>query len=152
MRNLCHYESPIGTIRIEEENGFIVGLYTVKAPDGVADNETRTIKQAHKELQEYFAGRRQVFDVPLRTEGTEFQEKVWAALRTIPYGETRSYGDIAKQIGNPKGSRAVGGANNKNPILIMTPCHRVIGSSGALVGFGGGLDVKEYLLKLEKSL
>jgi len=105
-----------------------------------------------KQLTEYFAGTRQQFDLPLDFEGTEFQKKVWQALLTIPFGETRSYRDIAEQIGNVKAVRAVGAANGKNPISIIAPCHRVVGANGKLVGFAGGLDNKEILLKLESSL
>ena len=96
------------------------------------------------------AGRRREFQLPLAPKGTEFQQKVWKALLDIPYGETRSYGEIARAIGNPKASRAVGMANNRNPIAIIIPCHRVIGSTGKLVGYGGGLDKKEFLLNLER--
>ncbi|MGB9192095.1 methylated-DNA--[protein]-cysteine S-methyltransferase [Acinetobacter sp.] len=105
-----------------------------------------------KQLTEYFAGTRQQFDLPLDFEGTEFQKKVWQALLTIPFGETRSYRDIAEQVGNVKAVRAVGAANGKNPISIIAPCHRVVGANGKLVGFAGGLDNKEILLKLESSL
>ena len=108
------------------------------------------LKKAAKQLTEYFAGKRREFDLPLDFTGTGFQKKVWAALLTIPYGETRSYGEIAKQIGNPKACRAVGMANNRNPIAIICPCHRVIGADGSLVGFGGGLPAKQFLLDLEK--
>lgn len=108
------------------------------------------VQSVFDELDEYFAGDRKQFDVPLTfIGGTPFQRKVWHALRNIPYGEVRSYKDIASAIGTPKAVRAVGGANNKNPISIIVPCHRVIGSNGALVGYGGGLEKKEYLLKLE---
>lgn len=102
------------------------------------------------QLSEYFSGERRQFDVPITfLGGTPFQRKVWQALQDIPYGEVRTYKEIAQAIGIPKAVRAVGGANNKNPISILVPCHRVIGSNGALVGYGGGLDKKEYLLKLE---
>lgn len=103
-----------------------------------------------KQIIEYFEGKRKVFDFPYELKGTDFQIKVWNALRAIPYGETRSYKDIAIAIGSPKSCRAVGGANNKNPILIAIPCHRVIGASGKLVGFAGGIEMKEALLTLEK--
>ncbi len=103
-----------------------------------------------QQLEEYFLGKRQKFSVKLNFVGTEFQQKVWQALLTIPFGETRSYGQIAAQIGNKKASRPVGAANGKNPIAIIAPCHRVIGASGKLVGFAGGIEVKEYLLKLEE--
>ena len=102
-----------------------------------------------RQLREYFAGRRSEFDLPLAPEGTEFQRTVWNRLREIPYGETISYGELAKRVGNPKASRAVGAANGQNPIPIVIPCHRVIGSNGKLTGFGGGLPVKEALLALE---
>ena len=101
-------------------------------------------------VNEYFEGQRQVFDLPLDFEGTEFQQKVWQALLTIPFGETRSYKQIAEQIGNVKAVRAVGAANGKNPISIITPCHRVVGANGKLVGFAGGLENKDVLLQLEQ--
>lgn len=107
------------------------------------------LRQAVRELREYFAGARREFTVPLAPAGTPFQQQVWAALRGIPYGETRTYGQIAARIGRPKASRAVGMANNRNPIAVIVPCHRVVGSSGALVGYAAGLSVKERLLKLE---
>lgn len=106
-------------------------------------------RQAKQQLAEYFAGQRQAFDLPLRMQGTPFQQKVWAALRN-PYGETRSYGQIAAQVGNPKAGRAVGMANNRNPIAIIVPCHRVIGANGSLTGYAGGLSVKQELLALER--
>ena len=107
--------------------------------------------KTEQQLREYFSGERQIFSLDLDFNGTEFQKMVWNALLTIPFGETRSYGDIAKQIGNPKSVRAVGAANGKNPIPIVVPCHRVIGSSGKLVGFGGGMGNKALLLNLEKT-
>ncbi|MBU8901958.1 MAG: methylated-DNA--[protein]-cysteine S-methyltransferase, partial [Victivallales bacterium] len=105
---------------------------------------------AHKQLEEYFSGKRKSFCLNLNICGTDFQKKVWTELLNIPYGETRTYQDIAFAIGNPKASRAVGGANNKNKIPIIIPCHRVIGKGGSLVGFGGGLERKKQLLKLER--
>lgn len=104
-----------------------------------------------RQLDEYFLGRRKEFDFPIRMKGTPFQQKVWAALLEIPYGETRSYKDIAEAVGSPKAYRAVGMANNANPIFIAVPCHRVIGANGSLVGYGGGLDMKKALLELEKA-
>jgi methylated-DNA-[protein]-cysteine S-methyltransferase len=106
---------------------------------------------AERQLKEYFAGRRRRFDVKLDVSGTPFQKAVWNALLTIPFGETRSYAQIARQIGNPTAVRAVGAANGRNPVSIVTPCHRVVGSSGALTGFAGGLDVKARLLALESA-
>ena len=105
---------------------------------------------AVKELEEYFKGKRKEFTVPCRPEGTDFQKRVWEALTRIPYGETRTYKEIAAEAGNPKASRAVGMANNKNPVPIIIPCHRVIGSDGKLTGYAGGLGVKEFLLNLER--
>lgn len=145
------FQSPIGILCIEEENDSIVGLYM----DGTAsvnngNPPTKLLQKAHAELLEYFEGQRKTFDLPIELEGTVFQVKVWEALQTIPYGTTCCYADIAKKIGNPKAVRAVGGANNKNHIIILVPCHRVIGKDGSLVGFGGGLPVKQFLLDLEQ--
>ena len=108
------------------------------------------IQRAMGQLDEYFTGSRMTFDIPLHLCGTEFQKRVWLSLPYIPYGETRSYGEIAAAIGNPKACRAIGGANHNNPIMIMIPCHRVIGANGSMTGYGGGLPVKEYLLELEQ--
>lgn len=113
-------------------------------------NETPLIRKAAEQLMEYLAGKRKAFDLPLEPEGTPFQKAVWKALTGIPYGKTRTYKDIAESIGNPKACRAVGMANNKNPIAILIPCHRVIGAGGKLVGYAGGLDIKKKLLDLEK--
>ena len=115
------------------------------------DRYDEPFRRVKRELKEYFAGKRQLFDITLEPEGTAFQHQVWQALVDIPYGETRSYGEIAEAIGNPKAVRAVGAANGANPIPIIVPCHRVIGSDGGLTGFGGGLDAKRYLLDLELS-
>lgn len=112
--------------------------------------ETPMIQEAAYQLTQYFEGERRTFDIPLSLHGTEFQQKVWKALCDIPYGETCTYKDIAEKIGIPKGCRAVGMANNRNPIAIVIPCHRVIGVNGSLIGYAGGLDLKEYLLELEK--
>ena len=113
-------------------------------------SDTPTLRKAAQELSEYFAGNRKEFDIPLNPKGTDFQKSVWNALCTIPYGKTMSYGQVAAQIGNPKASRAVGMANNKNPIPILIPCHRVIGANGKLVGYGGGIWMKQKLLELEQ--
>ncbi|HBD13360.1 MAG TPA: cysteine methyltransferase [Porticoccaceae bacterium] len=115
------------------------------------DKRNEYIDTAIKQLKEYFAGNRQVFDLTLDEGGTDFQRSVWAQLRAIPFGETVSYGAVAKAIGKPKAARAVGMANNRNPMPIITPCHRVIGSDGSLTGFGGGLDVKRWLLDHERA-
>lgn len=113
------------------------------------DDQLPILREAARQLGEYFAGTRRRFDLALDFAGTEFQRQVWAALLTIPFGETRSYSDIARQIGNPSAVRAVGAANGRNPISIIAPCHRVIGASGSLTGFAGGLPAKQYLLALE---
>lgn len=148
----CYVKTPVGGICIEEEGGAITSLYICRDPMKLSEEcPDALLREAKKQLQEYFAGDRRKFTLPLRPAGTPFQQKVWDALRRIPYGETCSYGEIAVQIGNPKACRAVGGANNKNPIMILIPCHRVVGADGSLVGFGGGLPVKEFLLALEKS-
>lgn len=156
MINRCYMFSPIGTVCIEEDGAAITALYIADKDKNIAveaDNcseASEILNQAKQELTEYFAGKRKEFDLPLHMTGTEFQIKVWRELCRIPYGETRCYEDIAKAVGNPKACRAVGGANNKNHILILIPCHRVIGKNGSLVGFGGGIDVKKYLLELEQ--
>lgn len=148
MSHKTYYDSPIGSICLVEEENQIAGLFFEQ---GINENkETPLLIEAKRQLQEYFAGVRTEFNLPIKFEGTEFQIKVWKALQTIPYGEIRSYGEIAKQIGNPNAARAVGNANNKNHIMILIPCHRVVGADGSLVGFGAGLPVKEYLLKLER--
>ncbi len=150
MISKIHYKSPVGLLCIEEEDDVIISLYLDVKPDTSADKETTVLKNAVRQLEQYFKGERQEFDLPIKLKGTDFQLKVWTALRNIPYGETCSYGELAKKIGNSKASRAVGGANNKNPILIIVPCHRVIGADGSMVGFGAGIGVKEYLLNLER--
>lgn len=157
MKHKCHLHTPIGIICIEADEEAVTALYfdreyeeQYNLTENLEEPETELLKKAGDQLMEYFQGKRKVFDLPLKPAGTEFQKKVWGALCTIPYGQTRSYGKIATQIGNPKACRAVGGANNKNPIMIFIPCHRVIGADGSLVGFGGGLYAKKYMLDLEK--
>jgi len=153
VKNVFFYDYQVCKIGIAEENGAISRVVFSGGGkndfSGFAVAESPLIKTAAAQLAEYFAGKRAKFDLPLAPAGTEFQRSVWRALQTIPYGKTRSYGEIAAQIGNPKAFRAVGLANNRNPIVIIIPCHRVIGHDGSLVGFGGGLDVKQYLLDLE---
>ncbi len=150
MKITYYYRSPIGTLCLEEDDSHIVGLHLDRNATPSDSVPSPLLLQAKIQLDEYFTGKRTTFTLPLKTHGSEFQEKVWAALKLIPYGTTCSYGDIAKAIGQPKASQAVGGANNKNPIMILIPCHRVIGANGSLVGFGCGLDVKEHLLTLER--
>lgn len=140
--------SPIGILTLAEENEALTAIIF-----GSTEHETgktALLTETAKQLDAYFDGRLKHFDVPLAPRGTEFQQKVWQQLLTIPYGKTATYGEIAAQCGNPKACRAVGGANNKNPIPIIIPCHRVIGASNKLVGYAGGLDIKQKLLDIEK--
>lgn len=149
MKNVCCYNLFDEKIIIAEENGEITDISFWSETKGT-QNETPIIAGAFEQLKEYFEGRRKTFDLPLNPKGTDFQKKVWQTLCDIPYGETRTYKQIAEQCGNSKASRAVGMANNKNPIGIVIPCHRVIGVNGALTGYAGGLDKKQKLLNLEK--
>lgn len=143
------YLSPIGGIWIEEEEEHIVGIFLGKKEAHPILEESTLLKEAKKQLEEYFYGKREKFCLPLNPKGTTFQKKVWEALQAIPYGQTRSYKELAKRVGSPKAYRAVGGANHRNQILIVIPCHRVIGANGELVGFGSGVEIKKYLLELE---
>lgn len=145
------YETVLGDVTFVEEDGALL-VISMKSDHGGKVTETPLIKDAFRQLSEYLIGERKEFDLPIRMRGTEFQKRVWRALLDIPYGETRSYKQIAEAIGNLKGVRAVGMANNRNQLLIVIPCHRVIGASGSLVGYGEGLEMKEFLLRLEKSL
>ena len=148
--------SPVGELTLIATDAGLSALLwpnddpkRVRVGDLIAAPEHPILVRAELELRAYFAGERTSFTVPLDAAGTEFQKKAWAALLTIPYGETRSYGELARQIGNPKASRAVGAANGRNPISIIVPCHRAIASDGALTGFAGGLETKRHLLALE---
>ena len=148
--------TPVGNLTlIATDRGLAAVLWEKDPPQStrwsslVSNKNHPVLLAAERELQEYFAGMRTTFSVALDATGTEFQKKVWHALSEIPYGETRSYQDIARRVGNAKSVRAVGGANGKNPISIIVPCHRVIGTSGHLTGFGGGLEIKSQLLALE---
>lgn len=150
MKNVLCYKSPVGILKIEGEQNAITGLYFVKNEFESIGIPLDEMGKCKMQLDEYFSGKRKEFNLNLNPKGTAFQLKVWNALQTVPYGETQTYGYIAKAINNPKAVRAVGGANNRNPISIIIPCHRIIGANGKLVGYGGGLEVKEYLLNLEK--
>jgi methylated-DNA-[protein]-cysteine S-methyltransferase len=148
--------SPLGALRlVASDEGLVAILWENDNPDRVRLDELRqdaahpVLVETEKQLGEYFSGGRQAFDLPLDFHGTEFQKRVWAQLLAIPFGETRSYGEIARAVGQPTASRAVGAANGKNPISIVAPCHRVIGANGALTGFAGGLEAKQRLLALE---
>ena len=149
--NNCLYNSPIGVLKISEDNGKIIGLYPNQKEKGGQEQHSELLKEACRQLDEYFQGKRKQFDLPINYKGTPFQEKVWRELQNIPYGETRSYEDIAIKIGSPKAVRAVGQANNRNPILLLIPCHRVIQKNGDISGFACGIKTKKYLLDLEKS-
>ena len=146
-------DSPVGKIEIVEENEKIIELniYNEKE-NNIIEKDTKLLLETQKQLKEYFEGKRTKFEIPLNPKGTEFMKKVWKELLKIPYGEVRTYKEIAEKVGNSKASRAVGMANNKNPIPIIIPCHRVIGSNNKLVGYALGLDMKKYLLDLERKV
>ena len=148
---------PVGKIEIIEENEKIVELNIYneernQKKNNIIEKDTKLLLEVEKQLREYFEGKRIKFEISLNPKGTEFMKKVWKELLKIPYGETRTYKEIAEKIGNSKASRAVGMANNKNPIPIIIPCHRVIGSNNKLVGYALGLDMKQYLLDLERKV
>ena len=153
MKKAIIYETTFGRIGIAEENGFVTNLFFKGsvAPKDFETKETPLLRRAGKQLLTYLEGKRREFDLPLRPEGTPFQQEVWQALLTIPFGQTRTYGEIAAQIGRPKACRAVGQANGLNPISIFIPCHRVIGTGNKLTGYSGGLALKKKLLNLEIS-
>ncbi len=148
-------ESPIGNLTLVAEDDAVVVIALPPAPprvtaDAVRDDRDATLREARRQLDAYFAGNLRDFSLPLRPSGTAFQRRVWSALERIPYGATASYGDIAAAIGAPGAARAVGAANGANPLPIVVPCHRVIGSDGSLTGYGGGLERKLSLLELER--
>lgn len=151
-----HVESPIGWLEIQAEDRGILSVNFVKnagdgrRPNREAPGQPEVLKACVSQLGEYFRGQRTSFSLPLRVEGTGFQMKVWGALLRIPYGKTTSYRDLAAAVGNRKATRAVGGANHRNPVSIIVPCHRVVGSDGRLTGYGGGLWRKEWLLGHER--
>ncbi|MDP4144891.1 MAG: methylated-DNA--[protein]-cysteine S-methyltransferase [Bacillota bacterium] len=148
----AYYNSPIGTLEIISSDEGIEEINFIKESKeyGIENNiEDKNIKECIRQLEEYFQGNRKEFTVRLNLKGTDFQKQVWNELMRIPYGKTVTYKHIAQEINNPKAVRAVGGANNKNKIPIIIPCHRVIGTSGKLIGYAGGLDIKEFLLKHE---
>jgi methylated-DNA-[protein]-cysteine S-methyltransferase len=148
MQSRYLYQTKIGRIGISQ-NGDSITEICLSPSWSSLTKETPLLRQTAEELFSYLDGKRKAFSVALSPQGTPFQQRVWRALCDIPYGQTRSYGDIARAIGNPNAARAVGMANHNNPILIMIPCHRVIGANGTLVGYGAGLDTKQYLLELE---
>ena len=149
MKSLV-YNSPVGNLLIRADEESIVEVSFSDSAHANEADDCEVLDRCVAELETYFAGRLKDFTVPLKLIGTDFRKKCWQALRTIPYGETISYKELAVKVGNSKACRAVGGANHHNPIVVIVPCHRVIGSGGSLTGFGGGLDKKRFLLELEK--
>jgi methylated-DNA-[protein]-cysteine S-methyltransferase len=156
MKIYCRVDSPIGCLLLTSDGEFLTGLYMgapSKSPelggDWLEKPNGGPLPNAARQLEEYFAGKRKVFDLPLKMQGTEFQKRVWRQLTKIPFGETWSYGQLAKRLDNPNGSRAVGLANGRNPIAVIVPCHRVIGADGSMTGFGGGIPRKQWLLAHE---
>lgn len=155
MRHGQYVETKFGRLYIEEENDALVRLTgncsgaKPKDDTDVIIKRTPLLRLVEEQLQEFLSGTRTEFTIPIRMNGTDFQQRVWEALQQIPYGETRTYGQIAAAVGSPKGARAVGLACNRNPIMIIVPCHRVVGADGGLVGFGGGLPMKKALLTVE---
>lgn len=158
MKNYQQTDSPIGVLTLIEEDQKLVAVYMSEHRHVAANADfgemylTPLLERVRGLLDAYFAGQVREFDVPLSPQGTAFQLRVWAELQRIPYGTTISYGELARRIGDPNASRAVGLANGKNPVSILIPCHRVIGASGKLVGYGGGLDRKAHLLRLEQQV
>lgn len=152
MKKIWYYTFPLGLYSITEDGKGIcdVSFGKKELSDGLVEEETPLLQKAAQQLSEYFNGQRKSFDLPLSLQGTPFQLADWKALQSIPYGETRTYQEIAIQVGNPKACRAVGMANHRNPVGIIIPCHRVIGKNGKLTGYAGGLGIKEALLLLEQ--
>ena len=153
MNSSCLLDSPLGSLQlVSNGEALVVIAFPGTHTDTPVSELDPVIRQAQLQLSEYFAGRRRSFQLPLAPHGTDFQTAVWQALARIPFGELRSYRDIAQEIGRPSAVRAVGAANGRNPLPIVVPCHRVIGSDGSLTGFAGGLDAKRILLDIEGSL
>lgn len=151
--NTLLLSTPVGTLQLCSEGRNLVAIaFPGQHDDSASSNSDEVLDEAARQLTEYFAGNRKTFDLPLAPKGTEFQHAVWAALTAIPFGDLRSYGDIARIINKPSAVRAVGAANGRNPLPIVVPCHRVIGSNGSLTGFAGGLEMKTQLLRLEGSI
>lgn len=151
MKNIIYINIDIGEIGIAEDGDGITDIFFKKdnTYENFEEKETAILIRAKKQIIEYFNKKRKVFDIPISLKGTEFQKSVWNALLEIPYGKTQTYKQISEKIGKPKAYRAVGMANNRNPIAIIIPCHRVIGCDGSLIGYAGGIEVKRYLLNLE---
>lgn len=151
----CHVDSPIGRLLLTGRDGVLTGIYVAdhersRQIDPTSVEDPSAFVAAQVQLSEYFAGERIAFDLPIELDGTRFQQEVWAALQEIPYGETVGYGVLARRLGRPKASRAVGGANGRNPVSIVVPCHRVVAAGGGLGGYGWGPDRKTWLLEHER--
>jgi methylated-DNA-[protein]-cysteine S-methyltransferase len=149
-------ESPVGGLTVVAEDGLLSGLYFEghkrgPGPEALGMRSEESFEETRRQLDEYFAGERTEFSLPLAPRGSEFQQRVWMLLREIPFGETRSYGELALELGGMSLARAVGAANGRNPLSIIVPCHRVVGSNSDLTGFGGGVERKRFLLDLEQS-
>ena len=151
--NRIQFDTPAGPLSLEEEGGALTHVYLPNQLSGLAPagEETPVLARGKAQLLEYFQKKRREFDLPLRPQGTEFRRKVWDALLAIPYGDAITYGELARRIGQPKAVRAVGQANHHNPLSILIPCHRVVGANGSLTGYGGGLELKRFLLELEET-
>ena len=150
MLTMLTIVSPLGPLRLVADGDDLIGVYLPRQPAPAArEARTPVLRRAAAQLAEYFAGARRDFDVPLAPRGTGFQQRVWRELAKIPYGQTRSYGELARSLGRPTASRAVGAANGRNPISILVPCHRVVAGTGALTGYAGGLAAKRWLLEHE---
>jgi methylated-DNA-[protein]-cysteine S-methyltransferase len=157
MTTYATFDSPVGTLLLVGDDDGLEGLYLPdhkrgRTPTDEWRRDDAALAEAKRQLGEYFAGTRTTFDVPLRPAGTPFQREVWEALRRIPYGETRSYGQLAGELGRPGAARAVGAANGRNPISILVPCHRVVGAAGTLTGYAGGVEAKRALLAHERRM
>ena len=150
---VCLLQTPLGPLLAREEEDLLRGLAFAQPGDAaIPSGETPLLKEVRRQLAAYFEGRLRVFDLPLKLEGTAFQRAVWERLTAIPYGQLSTYGQIAREIGRPRAARAVGRANHLNPVVIIVPCHRVVGAQGDLTGYGGGLARKQALLRLEQAL
>jgi methylated-DNA-[protein]-cysteine S-methyltransferase len=149
---IAYMQSPLGTVEIRADGSYVTAIRLVKSTDKTVENDSNVlphVRQCIAELNEYFTGMRKDFTIPVKQSGTDFQQRVWAQLLKIPYGTTISYIEMARRLGNSKLTRAVGGANHRNKLWIVVPCHRVIGADGSLTGYGGGLECKQWLLQHE---
>lgn len=149
MEVFSRIPSPLGELLLTAEEGFLTGVWFEGQHEPCGKRDDAALAEARRQLEAWFEGRLRSFDLPLAPRGTPFQKRVWEEIRRIPFGATRSYGELARLLGRPSAARAVGGATGRNPLSIVVPCHRVVGSQGTLVGYGGGLERKRFLLELE---